>query len=69
MMRAARFAAQLNFKIEKNTFASLKTNAERISIVSQERITEELQKIIQSNYPSTGFKILDESCTRSVHDV
>jgi len=61
MMRAARFAAQLNFKIEQNTFDSMKKNAERISIVSQERVTEELQKIIQSNYPTIGFKILDET--------
>ena len=61
MMRAARFAAQLNFKIDSSTFESMKKNVDRISIVSQERITDELQKIIQSDYPSEGFKILESS--------
>lgn len=61
MMRAARFAAQLNFNIEPKTLVSMKKNAERISIVSQERITDELQKIVQSNFPSNGFKILDQT--------
>ncbi len=61
MMRAARFASQLNFEIDSCTFESMKKNAERISIVSQERITDELQKIIRSDYPSKGFKILDQT--------
>jgi poly(A) polymerase len=58
MMRAARFAAQLNFKIEENTLGALKTEAHRLSIISQERTTDELNKIILSRKPSIGFKIL-----------
>ena len=58
MMRAVRFATQLNFEIEEKSYQSIKGNAERLSIISQERITEELNKIISSNTPSKGFKIL-----------
>ena len=58
MMRAIRFASQLNFDIEESTFKSLSENAERIKIVSQERITDELNKIILSDKPSYGFKLL-----------
>jgi poly(A) polymerase len=58
MMRAVRFATQLNFRIEKKTFDALKTEANRLSIISQERITDELNKIIRSSKPSIGFKIL-----------
>ncbi len=58
MMRAVRFATQLNFKIEEKSYQSIKGNAERLSIISQERITEELNKIISSNTPSEGFKML-----------
>ena len=58
MIRAVRFATQLNFEIEEKSYQSIKDNAERLSIVSQERITEELNKIISSNTPSKGFKIL-----------
>ncbi len=61
MMRAIRFATQLNFTIEKNSFYSIKKNASRISIVSKERITEELNKIILSKNPSTGFRMLEET--------
>ena len=61
MMRAIRFTSQLNFKIDNNTFNGIIENAERIKIVAQERITEELNKIILSNYPSLGFKLLDKS--------
>lgn len=61
MMRAIRFAAQLKFKIEKNTLKAIEENRERIDIVSQERITEELNKIILSEKPSTGFKIMDQT--------
>ena len=58
MMRAIRFASQLNFDIEQNTFKSIIDNSERIKIISQERITDELNKIILSNNPSYGFKLL-----------
>jgi poly(A) polymerase len=61
MMRAIRFATQLDFRIDENTFASIRKNAGRISIVSGERIIEELNKIILSPKPSRGFKLLDES--------
>jgi poly(A) polymerase len=61
MMRAIRFATQLNFTIEESTFASIKRNAERIKIVSSERITSELNKIIICPHPSTGFLLLEKS--------
>jgi poly(A) polymerase len=59
MMRAIRFAAQLNFRIEEATFAAISKQADRINIVSKERITEELNKIILSDKPSIGFKLLE----------
>jgi poly(A) polymerase len=58
MMRAIRFATQLNFAIEKKTLQAIKDNAYRISIISQERITDELNKIIASPKPSIGFDLL-----------
>ena len=61
MMRAIRFATQLRFYIEPESFLSIKRNAERIKIVSMERVTEELNKIISAPRPSIGFKLLDES--------
>lgn len=61
MMRAIRFATQLGFKIEKNSFEAIKKNAHRIKIVSMERISDELNKIILSSTPSIGFKHLDKS--------
>jgi poly(A) polymerase len=61
MMRAIRFAAQLNFTIEDTTFNSIKINAERIKIVSQERIIVELNKIIMCPTPSKGLLLLDKS--------
>lgn len=61
MMRAIRFATQLHFQIEKETFAAIKANAQRIKIISKERITEELNKILASPKPSIGFKLLEES--------
>jgi tRNA nucleotidyltransferase/poly(A) polymerase len=61
MMRAVRFATQLNFDIHPDTFDALLSMKDRISIISKERITEELNKIILSKVPSYGFKLLD-SC-------
>lgn len=61
MMRAIRFASQLQFKIDPEDFEAIKKNKERISIVSQERITDELQKIILSSKPSIGFELLFDS--------
>lgn len=61
MMRAIRFATQLGFTIEENTFDSIKRNAPRIEIVSQERVVTELNKIIMSNQPSKGFLLLERS--------
>ncbi|GAA4302048.1 CCA tRNA nucleotidyltransferase [Nibribacter koreensis] len=58
MMRAIRFASQLNFDIDPDTFDAISENKERIKIVSQERITDELNKIILSKKPSYGFKLL-----------
>ncbi len=58
MMRAIRFATQLNFKIDEAAVEAIKTNTDRISIVSQERITDELNKIILSPKPSIGFNYL-----------
>jgi len=61
MMRAIRFTTQLNFYIDPDSFDAIKRNANRIEIVSAERITEELNKIILTARPSRGFKLLDES--------
>jgi len=61
MMRAIRFATQLNFNIEEKTFISIRENAGRISIVSKERIITELNKIIMSEHPSSGFILLEKS--------
>lgn len=61
MMRAIRFATQLNFTIEENTFKSITANAGRISIVSKERIIAELNKIILCRHPSSGFILLEKS--------
>ena len=58
MMRAIRFATQLNFKIDEASLASIQKNKDRIKIVSQERVIDELNKIILSPIPSIGFKIL-----------
>lgn len=59
MMRCIRFATQLNFYIEDETFSSLERNRERIGIISKERIADELDKIIMSPIPSKGFIDLD----------
>ena len=59
MMRCIRFATQLDFYIDDETFAALERNRERISIISRERIAEELNKIVASPTPSKGFVQLD----------
>ena len=61
MMRAVRFAAQLGFNIDPAALEAIKNTRERIKIISQERITDELNKIIVSPKPSVGFKILFET--------
>jgi poly(A) polymerase len=61
MMRCIRFATQLSFYIEERTLNSIKANKERINIVSQERIVDELHKIMKSSKPSVGFKLLRET--------
>ena len=61
MMRAIRFASQLGFIIEERTFNAIKEEADRINIVSQERITDELMKIVDSPVPSVGFDLLYQS--------
>ncbi len=58
MMRAIRFATQLGFSIHYETYDAIARNKERIRIVSQERITDELNKIIMTPKPSTGFDLL-----------
>lgn len=58
MMRAIRFASQLNFRIEEETFQAIKDNKDRIKIITQERITDEINKIVLSPKPSIGFKLL-----------
>jgi poly(A) polymerase len=58
MMRAIRFAAQLNFRIDENTMKSIANNKSRIHIISKERVTTELEKIMASAKPSVGFKLL-----------
>ncbi len=61
MLRAIRFATQLQFTIWPETYASIKKNCGRIEIISTERILDELHKIILSDKPSRGFKMLDET--------
>ena len=61
MLRCIRFATRLNFLIEDETFDALKRNAERLHIISAERISEELNKILMTKTPSRGFVDLQES--------
>jgi len=61
MMRAIRFATQLGYKIEEESFAAISRNAERINIISKERISDELNKMILAKIPSVGFKLLFNS--------
>ncbi len=56
MMRAIRFATQLDFVIEKESFEAIRRNAERITIISRERINDELEKIIMTDKPSSGIQ-------------
>lgn len=60
MMRGIRFATQLGFTIEQETFESIRRNKDRIDIISKERIIDEINKIMLSQVPSIGFKLLDE---------
>lgn len=61
MMRAVRFATQLKFDIERETFRALSVNKERLQIISIERIVDELNKIILSKKPSDGFLLLEQT--------
>ncbi|HLP04263.1 MAG TPA: HD domain-containing protein [Paludibacter sp.] len=61
MMRGIRFAAQLGFYLEMNTFDAIVRNKGRISIISKERIAEELNKILMSRKPSVGFILLEKT--------
>lgn len=61
MMRAIRFATQLNFTIEKKTLDAISRNKQRITIVSQERVVDEMNLIIMSPVPSIGFKLLEQT--------
>lgn len=60
MLRAIRFATQLSFHIDEDTFEAINRNRNRINIVSAERITVEINKILLAAQPSTGFKLLDK---------
>ena len=60
MMRAVRFATQLNFDIYPETFEAIRRNAERIRIITRERIAEELMKIMRTPHPSHGWLLLDQ---------
>jgi tRNA nucleotidyltransferase (CCA-adding enzyme) len=61
MMRAIRFATQLNFTIESASLAAISENNDRIKIITKERIVVELNKILESNVPSIGFLLLEET--------
>jgi putative nucleotidyltransferase with HDIG domain len=66
MMRAIRFATQLGFSIDDAAYEAIRVDAKRISIVSQERITDEINKIILSPKPSIGFDLLYRSGLLSI---
>jgi len=61
MMRAIRFATQLNFTIEENTYNAIARNKARINIVSPERVIDEINLIMMAPKPSVGFKLMDET--------
>ena len=67
MMRAIRFATQLNFEIEEMSLKAIKNNAERIDIITKQRIVVELHKIVTSAKPSTGFLLLEK--TKLLHRI
>ena len=60
MMRAVRFATQLDFDIFPDTFNAIRRNAKRINIITRERIAEDLMKIMRSDQPSRGWMLLDQ---------
>ena len=61
MLRGIRFATRLGFRIDQNTLDAMTTHKERIGIVSQERISDELNKIISTRHPGDGFRLLEET--------
>lgn len=61
MMRCVRFATQLNFQIEPETYDALKRNADRLKIISGERIADEMNKIMLAKHPSSGFYYLKDT--------
>lgn len=61
MMRAIRFATQLNFTIEEKSLNAIKKNKDRIKIITKERIVVELNKILESDTPSIGFMLLEKT--------
>lgn len=61
IMRAIRFATQLGFEIQADTLQSISKNKERINIISGERIIDEINKIMMSDKPSVGFKLMEET--------
>ena len=67
MMRAIRFATQLNFEIELASLKAINENADRLKIITKERIVDELNKIMSSSKPSIGFLLLEK--TRLLHQI
>lgn len=61
MLRAIRFASQLNFSIQDETLKSIADNKQRVDILSTERLSEEINKIIQTSKPSVGFRLMDKT--------
>ena len=61
MLRAIRFSCQLNFKIDQKSIEGIKLERIRIKIISQERITDEINKILMTKKPSIGFRALDNT--------
>ncbi|NOZ62118.1 MAG: HD domain-containing protein [Calditrichaeota bacterium] len=61
ILRAIRFAARFDFEIEEKTFSALKKTASRLKIISQERVTDELMKMLEHDKPSLAFQLMDET--------